>query len=419
MQYVQAAQNLREAFREAMQFVGDVRLENLLAYLRTADLSTDEIETESRITLTTVHKAKGKEYDTVIYTPTKPPNSSNYQDEFVEAVLKTEGIDAKEELEEEVLRINFVAFTRAKKKLAIIGEKISDMLNDRSVEGELSVGGSADPESTESQKKAFAFFVSGEYDRARELLKKKESWLTDYVKNFFGTLRHISFSSAPDKAYEYLVNSILDLREQTVSLARGLSVHTLAEDLIKKGDCECPTELAQYRDNISSLLRTIRMKYPEVEAAEHVFRIPLNKLILTDEELMFTGKIDAVFRNGDSYLIVDWKTDKTQENASYHRQQLEAYKRAFCHANGIDPDKVKISLAFIGLKPKLNMGTMECELDEKQPAKTSFDTFAKRVQNVLRWKKDPESFFHEILENEVNDPLWRSFVEQYMRERKV
>lgn len=417
MEYVQAAQNLRDAFREALQFVGDVRLENLLAYLRTADLSTNEIKTKSRVTLTTVHKAKGKEYDTIIYTPTKPPNSSNYQDEFVETVLYTEGIDAREELEEEVLRINFVAFTRAKKKLAVVGENISELLNGRSVEGELAVSGSTETDFAESQKKAFAFFVSGEYERAKELLAKKESWLTDYVKNFFGSLRHISFSSANGKAYDYLVDTVLGLREQTVSLARGLSVHTVAEELIRKGECECPEGLAQYRDNISSLLSAIREKYPEIEAAEHIFRIPLNKLIETDEELLFTGKIDAVFRNGDSYLIVDWKTDKTQENASHHRQQLEAYKRAFCSANSLDPDKVKVSLAFIGLKPKMNMGTIGCELDEKQPAKTSFDTFARRVQNVLRWKKDPDSFFHEILETEVNDPLWRSVVEQYMRER--
>ena len=419
MEYVQAAQNLREAFREAMQFVGDARLENILAYLRTADLSTDEIETESRVTLTTVHKAKGREYDTVIYTPTKPPNSSNYQDEFVEAVLKTEGIDAKEELEEEALRINFVAFTRAKRKLVVIGEKISDLLNDRSDEGELSVTGSVDRDFTESQKKAFTFFVSREYDRARDLLEKKESWLTDHVKNFFGSLRHISFSSAPDKAYDYLVDSILGLREQTVSLARGLSVHALAEDLILGGGSECPEELVQYRDNISTLLTLIRDKYPKVESAEQMFRVPLGGLMETDEDIVFTGKIDAVFRNGEEYLIVDWKTDRDTGSGSDHRQQLEAYKRAYCLAHGINPGRVKVSLAFIGLKPKLNMGTLGCKLDDKQPVKTSFDTFAKRVRNVLRWKKDPESFFHEILESEANDPLWRSIVEQYMRERNT
>jgi hypothetical protein len=162
----------------------------------------------------------------------------------------------------------------------------------------------------------------------------------------------------------------------------------------------------------------IRKNYPDVHAVEHVFRVPLAKLIETDEDLIFAGKIDAVFRNGDSYLIVDWKTDKDTGYSSEHRQQLEAYKRAFCLANDLDPDKVKVSLAFIGLKPKLYMGTIGCELDEKQPVKTSFDTFARRVKNVLRWKKDPETFFHEILEAGINDPLWRSIVEQYMRERK-
>lgn len=416
-EYFTAAINLQEAFREALLFVSDMKLGNLLAYLRTADLSSDELETESRVTLTTVHKAKGKEYDTVIYAPFTPPDRSNYQDEVVEAILRLEGIDAKEELEEESLRINFVAFTRAKKKLIVVTDKFSEFINDYANEEALAVSAARDIDFAESGKKAFTFFVSGDYDRARELLEKKESWLSDHVKNFFGSLKKVSFSSVSGGAYDYLVDTILGIHEQTVSLSTGLTVHSIAEELIKKGECECPDELMQYRDNIRTLLGIIRENYPDAHAAEHVFRVPLKGLIDTDEEMEFTGKIDAVFRNGDSYLIVDWKTDRDKKNDSKHRQQLEAYKRAFCLRNGVDPAKVKVSIGFVGLRSGLNTGTIECELDDRQPAKTAFDTFAKRVENVLRWKKDPESFFHEILEAGINDPLWRSIAEQYMRER--
>jgi hypothetical protein len=149
------------------------------------------------------------------------------------------------------------------------------------------------------------------------------------------------------------------------------------------------------------------------------FRVPLGGLIDTDEQIVFSGFIDAVFKNGDSYLIVDWKTDRDTKNDYKHRQQLETYRRAFCLANNLDPEKVKVSIGFVGLRSALNTGTIGCELDELQPKKTAFETFTKKAGNILRWKKDPESFFHEILEAGINDPLWRSIVEQYTRERKL
>lgn len=418
-EYFTAAINLQYAFQEALGFIKNMNRESLLAYLRTADLSSDELETGSRVTLTTVHKAKGKEYDTVIYAPFTPPDRSNYQDEVVEAILRLEGIDAEEELEEETLRINFVAFTRAKRKLVVVTEKFSEFINEYAKEGTLDVSAGAGIDYDESRKKAFTCFVSGEYERARELLERKDSWLTDYVKNFFGSLGSISFSSVNNSAYEFLVNYILRIREDTKSLATGLSVHAIADELINKGECECAPELEPFKENIATLLDEIRHKYPESHATEMSFRVPLGGLIDTDEQIVFSGFIDAVFKNGDSYLIVDWKTDRDTKNDYKHRQQLETYRRAFCLANNLDPEKVKVSIGFVGLRSALNTGTIGCELDELQPKKTAFETFTKKAGNILRWKKDPESFFHEILEAGINDPLWRSIVEQYTRERNA
>jgi DNA helicase-2/ATP-dependent DNA helicase PcrA len=384
-EYFTAAINLQDAFQEALGFIKDMNRESLLAYLRTADLSTDEIESDSGITLTTVHKAKGKEYDRVIYAPFTPPDKSNYQDEAVEAILRLEGIDAEEELEEETLRINFVAFTRAKRKLAVVTEKFSEFHNGCAEEGLIEVSAARDMDFDESRKKAFTCFVSGEFEQARDLLERKESWLTDYVKNFFGSIGSISFSSVNNSAYEFLVNYILRIREDTKALTTGLSVHAIADELINKGECECAPELEPFKENITSLLDAIRLKYPESHATETSFRVPLGGIVDTDEEILFTGFIDAVFKNGDSYLIVDWKTDRNTGKGSEHRQQLEAYKRAFCLANNLDPGKVRVSIGFVGLRSGLNTGTIECALDDQQPRKTAFETFTKKVGNLLRW----------------------------------
>ena len=43
---------------------------------------------EAKITLTTVHKAKGLEYENVIYIPKKTRNRNNFYDYIVEKILE-------------------------------------------------------------------------------------------------------------------------------------------------------------------------------------------------------------------------------------------------------------------------------------------------------------------------------------------
>ena len=69
-EYVSAANKLLHSFQEAVSVLPDLTLNNVLVYLESTDLSSDENELETQVTLSTVHKAKGKEYDTVIYIPT-------------------------------------------------------------------------------------------------------------------------------------------------------------------------------------------------------------------------------------------------------------------------------------------------------------------------------------------------------------
>lgn len=92
---------------------------------------------------------------------------------------------------------------------------------------------------------------------------------------------------------------------------------------------------------------------------------------------------------------------------------MEAYKRAFCVAEGVNADKVKVAIGFVGLRPVINTGRIEALLDDRQPQRTAFDTFSKRVQAILDWKKDPNLFLKQLIEDgRFDDVLWRSIVEQ-------
>ena len=82
---------------------------------------TDRVK-ESKVTLTTVHKAKGLAFDIVIYLPssTSGSNSTSWIDAITTCITSSAGINLQDEVVEESLRIDFVAFTRAKKELFIV-----------------------------------------------------------------------------------------------------------------------------------------------------------------------------------------------------------------------------------------------------------------------------------------------------------
>jgi hypothetical protein len=135
----------------------------------------------------------------------------------------------------------------------------------------------------------------------------------------------------------------------------------------------------------------------------------------TDQDLLFSGKIDAIFKNNDEYLIVDWKTDKSSSYASEHRRQLEVYRHIYSLTNEVSLDNIKVALGFVGLRPKINTGEIGYELDKNQPQKNVFQTFIKHVNIILSWRKNPDLFF-ESLKN-VEDPLISALIEQYELEK--
>jgi len=416
-EYLSAAVTMQAAYQEALNVLEQKNMHSLTSYLQSTDLLSQESDVEKNIVVTTVHKAKGKEFDNVIYIPSKTRNSANFQDKVVEAILKSKGISAEEELEEETLRVNFVAFTRAEKNLVILTDKVQDYLNDYAELGEIEAEESACIDINESKHRAFDLFVNGEFEDAKKLLENKENWLKDFVKNHFLAMEHTSFSSLPDKSYDYFINNILGLRTFTAATNLGSEVHEAAQSIAESKEFSCSDESKPFVDNVKKVIDEVKEKYPEVVKAEQRFKVPLRDLGF-DSELLFKGFIDAIFKNGDEYLILDWKTDKKTDYASKHRQQLESYKKVFSAKENIQLDKIKVGIGYIGLRTTINTGSIGSMLDMKQPAKSSFDTFAKRVEKLLSWIKDPKEFFKAFIDEDVNDMLWRSVVEEYRKGEK-
>jgi DNA helicase-2/ATP-dependent DNA helicase PcrA len=369
-----------------------------------------------QITLTTVHKAKGLEYDKVIYWPKKTRDSSAFYDYVVERILEANDMLDEGELEEESLRIDFVAFTRAKKELYVIAENARDYLNEKaeifSIEPEACI-----TTFEEKQKRAYNLFVNKDYDGAKELLETNNDWLKAFVENHFITLEHISFSRLTTDAYEYFTQNLLKLRQDTYATNLGSSVHDLIEAYLKGEKVNPGEEEKLYFENAVSLIASIKKDYPEFVEAEHVVNIELKKIVPTEDPVHFFGKIDAIFKKGNNYLIVDWKTSKSTGGASEYRRQLELYKRTYAEQIGIAPEQIQVLIGFIGIRKVINDGNIYSEVDERQPQTRVYQTLQNHFKKFLEWKADPESFFQDLQKTKADDPLIRSILEQYSKEK--
>ncbi|MFW6029753.1 MAG: UvrD-helicase domain-containing protein [Halanaerobiales bacterium] len=413
-EYLLAALTVRDSLQEGLDVLKDKNLEELTNYLKSSDLEANESNIEKDIVLTTVHKAKGKEFDNVIYVPKKPRDNSNFVDRVVEAILKSEGINADEELEEESIRLDFVAFTRAKKKLYIIGGE--KYLNDNSELMQIDTIEEDNNSFYEDKRRAYNLFVNGKYDKAKELLESEDKWIINFIKEYFEDLDSISFSRLEKDPYKYLVNNILSLRESSKALEKGKDVHNKAEKLVK-GEKISKSEYPKYIDNVRDLISEVKEKYPDIINSEKIFEVPLNSIMDTDSDISFRGKIDAIFKNGERYLILDWKTSSSDSRGSKYRRQLELYRRAYSQDEDVDTDKIEVGIGYVGLKDRINDGKVKKKLDLRQPSSSSFNTVKKRMDLILKWKENPESFLKDLAESNKETPLLRAILNQYEKEK--
>ena len=412
--YFSAALSVQRAYNESLSVLQNKDSRSMILYLMSSDAASEDSNEGEGIVLTTVHKAKGKEFENVVYVPSKTRDRSDFQDKIVEAILKTKGVSAKEELEEESLRIDFVAFTRARKNLVVVADKVQDYFNDFAELKEFDVKAETWSGVYENQKKAYGLFVNGQMKEAKRLLEGGEFWVKDFIRSHFKSLDHVSFSSAPKDAYGYFVEKMLIVSSFSRSISRGSEVHDVAEKLLKGEEVEPGEELKPYADNTRVLINQIKRSHPSAESEKKV-RVPLRKMGF-DSELTFEGKIDAVFKNGSGeHLIVDWKTSK-KESSSYG-QQLSTYKKAFCLSEGIPEDLVKVAVGYVGLKSAIGGGEVCGKLDLKQPLPRSFEAVSKKIGKLVSWQENPELFFREFLCERRDDFLWRSVAEQLRREK--
>ncbi len=430
--YFFTAVNLKNTLIEAFELV-DFSLPNIFDYLSLSNIEQAEQNNkeEKQIMLSTVHKAKGRQFDKVIYLPKKASRSNKLNDAV--KILLSYFIDVEKEIDEEEIRIHFVAFTRAMKELYLIFTSKSFSLFFNNFIKEMIIKSSTNTNYNSKPiyitNKAFSLFINKEYEKSKQLLNNNEKWLINWISNYFSTIKNISFSLLYQSPVDLLYNYILNMSSYgNMSMSFGQEIHTWLNQYLKDQNPELPDN-ALFKSTINNAQQIINelkvQKYKPINSEVPV-SCDLNKLL--DKKLSvswnFYGKIDVIFKNQKSeYLLLDWKTNRNYKySLSKHKSQLDAYAHAFSISKNVPLNKIKTRIAYICLRSGINISTQPIKYYsvENNVSKKINRNFQQHLDKLYSWYKDPHLFLQDLKSASENtdDVFLKTLLEQYEKEIK-
>ncbi len=418
-EYFLTAATIKSSLRDFFDLNSSFTRKEFFDYLDLSYSENYEPGKERQIILTTVHKAKGKEFDTVIYVPKKTRKTDSYIDIITTSIInKVKNIDVENELNNEDIRIDFVAFTRAKNNLYIATkQKEADFYYIPEYSEKEIVENFSLPVPKKSRyNEAYFQFVAGNYDDARDILNQDNTWLKDRIYNFFRTKNVLSFSliNLVDNPFWLMKNYILKLNEKTPALYYGLNAHEMAEMLYKNelNRENLDEEQKVLASNIEEVNNQIKNTFNAEQIGSEVSAVAkINEMFPefknADDSLMFFGKLDAVFGNEDEYIVLDYKTDKKTTNAPHHRVQLLSYKTLYSTKNNIDMNKVHIALGYISLKGNVNTHKIAKGIIYKEPNSYSEKKLKGYISRFIEYRNNPDQFIEDFKNYSCEDTLFK------------
>ena len=415
---------LKEQIEEYLSYTLPT-LDGLFDFIDIVDEAYVERNKDADVTLTTVHKAKGLGFDIVVYLPSDTgggSTSTSFIDAITTSITEAAGIDVQDEIAEESIRIDFVAFTRAKEKLFIIGdeqlapnfhaEKLSKY-KDESSETDETVASHVDARLTE----AYSLFVQGRHDDSKKLLALKEPWMKNLIHSYFKSVDHFSYSNITKDPYKFLSKTIIKIPYvEHGSLGAGSSgaeygdkVHKALQKIMRsKAKVEdFPKQEQKGIKNGLKALKIIEKDHPGFtyvgsEMYEKISIKSITKYKKSDG-FFFSGYLDLVFKHNDGIIIIDWKTNQSDKDSAAHKRQLAVYKKMYSKIYGIDEDKIKVCVIYVALRGGVNTGRYDMKID--YGTRNVYGTFDDHLQNVLEWRDKPDKFIKDLLDLPTKDDL--------------
>jgi len=388
-------------------------IDGLFDFIAIAEESYTERNIDSKVILSTVHKAKGRDFDVVVYLPSSRASRTSLIDIVVQSILESNNIEVKKELEEESLRIDFVAFTRAKEKLFVITddkeksmyyvENFSEIEMDPTAENMIAV------KMDSRLSEAFSLFIGGRFDESKKLLKKEDDWLEQYIRNYFKTLPHLSYSSVKTDPYLFLLQNIIKKPGVSFALDFGTAVHDAIQSILENN-----SKIDDYKDDVRKavqngldVIEDLKRQYPGLKFLKNEQKCDMSLSSVIDhdvnDKIILKGRIDTVFEHDDGYLLVDYKTNKNSNDSADHRRQLSVYRKMYAKQNNIPEDKITIFVIYLALRGGVNTGRFDKLLEKEK--RSGFATFEEHLRKVLEWREDPQKFIQDLLDKPHDDDL--------------
>ena len=406
--YYVTASSILESINEYFDNTDIPNLNDMLAYIYTAEESYEPVDSNEPLILTTVHKAKGLEFDNVVYVPKKQNKKTTFIDLVTNSIINgTKNIDVGDELSEEGLRVDFVAFTRAKERLIVI--------TDTALAEEYYIDGFIDKKIDEMEdeiapfqrryEEAYSLFVNKRYDESKKLLEDNDKWLTEKITNYFkNSIKMLSFSliDSLHNPFNFVKYQILKIEEITPAVKFGLKAHEIAENYFKGTlkEEELNEDEIKILQNIKKINEEIKAKYKaEQIGAEKTLEFPIQTVFPEfNKELKIKAKLDAIFFNKEKnkLLIIDFKTDKSDSNGSKHRRQLGLYRRMLAISEKMDEKDIDTAIAYINLTGNINTGRLDYKLDTQKIKDSSIETFKEHLSKLISFIDDPSKFIEML-----------------------
>ena len=120
-----------------------------------------------------------------------PSNSrkTSFNDSITKSILSSSEIEGESELTEESLRVDFVAFTRAKEKLVVIADDKESKNYHIEDLSEIEVDDAKDElvatKLNNRLSEAYSLFIAKRFEDSEKLLNNEDGWLKEYIENYF------------------------------------------------------------------------------------------------------------------------------------------------------------------------------------------------------------------------------------------
>ena len=171
----------------------------------------------------------------------------------------------------------------------------------------------------------------------------------DFIADYGGAVEDLR-RPMPERPYRQtrlgtLFHAWVEQRSGLVGSGIGLDDDALWDDDEAGASTADAAELQRLRDCFE------RSEWAPLRPLEVETEIDFVTRRLDGRDHVVICKLDAVYRRGDRYEIVDWKTGRPPTNEAERRArmvQLELYREAYHAKHGIDLDRIDVALFYVG-----------------------------------------------------------------------